>query len=506
MSKSSDQSTEGRTDDASLKLRTARTIKWNTIDRVATQILYAVVGVVLANVIPNEDFGVVGVLLVFQAFAILFVDSGFGAALLQRKTPTEEDYSTVFWFNLAVSIIVYLILFMCAPLIAHIFHDNLLLIPLSRVMFLTFVLTGLSIVQTNRLMKRMDVRQIAVANVLALTLSGILGVILALLDYGPWALVWQSVSLAGVKSAWLWITGGWYPRKGFCIGSLKKIWRVGLSVFSSSALNTLCLNIYSFIIGIWYNFSALAVYTQADKWSKMGSASISQILTSSFVPLLSKFQDEHETFCRYVRKINRFTAFILFPAMFGVAAIGTPLFHMLFGEKWDASIPLFQILTTRGIFIVLISLYSNYLLALGFAKSLFVVEVIKDSLLLGAIFATVWIGTVEALVWGQFAASAITYLLVLVIVSRKIGYPLADMLADLGPFAAIGVAATIIACLPLLLPAASVGEIPLRLYGALLMTVIICVGAGVFLALCRIFRLPELKEAFGYALGRFRKK
>lgn len=147
------------TAEPSLKLRTARTLKWNTIDRVASQVLYAVIGVVLANVLGKEDFGLVGVLLVFQAFAILFVDSGFGAALLQKKEPTQKDYSTVFWFNLGVSVAVYMILWFCAPVIADIFQGDKRLIPLSKLMFTAFIINGLAIVQTNRLMKKMDVWQ-----------------------------------------------------------------------------------------------------------------------------------------------------------------------------------------------------------------------------------------------------------------------------------------------------------------------------------------------------------
>ena len=145
-----------------LKQKTAGTLKWNTVDRVASQVLYGVVGIVLANVISQEDFGLVGALLVFQAFAIIFADSGFGAALLRQKHTSEKDYSTVFWFNLIVSITIYFILWFCAPLIADIFQKDRRLIPLSKVMFITFVLNALAIVQTNRLMKLLDVKMIAI--------------------------------------------------------------------------------------------------------------------------------------------------------------------------------------------------------------------------------------------------------------------------------------------------------------------------------------------------------
>ncbi|MDE5797361.1 MAG: lipopolysaccharide biosynthesis protein, partial [Muribaculaceae bacterium] len=392
----------------SLKLKTARTLKWNTIDRVATQILYAVVGVVLANVLSQEDFGLVGALLVFQAFATILTDSGLGAALLQKKDPTNADYSTVFWVNLVLSVTIYVVLWIGAPLIPRVFKGAMELIPLSKVMFLSFVINGLAIVQVNKLMKRMDIRQLAVANILALTGSGIIGIWLAFAGYGAWALVWQTVSMALIKCIWLWATGHWWPGC-FQLASLRSLWRVGISVLATSALNTFCQHIYTFIIGAFYSMRDVGIYTQADKWSKMGSASISQILTASFVPLLSRVQDDPDSFRRYVSRANRFTAFILFPAMLGLAAVGAPLFHTLFGHKWDAAILLFQILTIRGIFVVLISLYSNYLLALGYSRTLVIAEACKDLLMVIAIFATIFAHSLPILVWGQLAASALTY-------------------------------------------------------------------------------------------------
>lgn len=497
----------------SLKLQTADTIKWNTIDRVSSQVLYAVVGVILANILSPEDFGLVGALLVFQAFAILFVDSGFGAALLQRKDPTEKDYSTVFWFNLAVSAGVYVILFFCAPLIADIFQGDRRLIPLSKVMFLTFILNGLAIVQTNRLMKRMDVKQIAIANVIGLVVSGAVGITLAFTGFGPWALVWQYVSLAAVKTGWLWITGHWWPSAGFHLDSLKKIWRIGLSVFSSSTLNTLCQNIYSFIIGAFYNLSALGYYTQADKWSKMGSASISQILTSSFVPLLSRVQDDAEAFRRYVTRINRFTAFILFPVMLGIATLGAPLFHTLFGHKWDAAIVLFQLLTIRGIFVVLISLYSNYLLSLGYGKRLFAIELVKDVLILVAILSTVWFGSVQILVWGQLIASVITYFLALGILCKATDYHPSEMIRDLLPSFRITVA--VCAVVIILIHFAGVFQTTFisrdhilsnpHIFGLILLIAGSILGIGGYALLCRLTRLPELTEALSFLRGRLRQ-
>ena len=183
-----------------LKAATASTIKWNTIDRLSSQLVFAAVGIVLANRLGREDFGLVGVLAIFQAFAIVFVDSGFGAALLRLKEATKEDYSTVFWFNLLVSVSLYILLWFLTPGIAALFHGDARLIPLSKVMFISFILNGLGIVQTNRMMKRMDVRPLAISNFIGLTLGGGLGVWLAISGAGAWALVWQTVAQAGIRT------------------------------------------------------------------------------------------------------------------------------------------------------------------------------------------------------------------------------------------------------------------------------------------------------------------
>ena len=477
-------------ENSSLKRKTAGTLKWNTVDRIASQVLYGVVGIVLANVVSQEDFGLVGALLVFQAFAIIFADSGFGAALLRQKNTTQQDYSTVFWFNLIVSVVIYFILWFCAPLIADIFQKDRRLIPLSKVMFLTFVLNALAIVQTNRLMKMMDVKMIAVSNVIAQIIGGGLGIGLALGGYGAWALVWQSVCLAGVKTAILWITGGWIPKYWIKKDSFKRIWRIGLSVFSSSMLNTLFLTVYSFVIGAFYSLRSLGVYTQADKWSKMGTASMSQIFTASFVPLLAKVQDSPEDFKRYMQRINRFAAFITFPVLAGLAIVGTPLFHTLFGNKWDSAIPLFQILCIRGIFVVLVSIFGNYMLALGYGKRLFSIEVIKDVAIAVAILSTVWFDSVELLVWGQLWASIATFIIVICMVVKTTGYSFTAFANDFLQFAG----ATMLMCVGCWL----LSRIWLPSIVSLLIQ--ITAGAVIFFIVMKLRKAPEISEALTFIL------
>lgn len=470
-----------------LKARTVKTIKWSTIDRVSAQVIYAAVGVVLANELSKEDFGLVGALTIFQAFAMIFVDSGFGAALLQKKEPTEKDYSTVFWFNLMVSVGLYAVLFFCAPLIARLFGDGRL-VTMSRVMFAAFVVNGLSIVQTTRLTKAMNMRPVAWANIVALTLSGGLGIGLALSGAGAWALVWQTLSIAVVKSAVLWGAGRWWPGLCFVRNSLREIKRVGGSVLSASLLNTSCLQVYNFVIGAFYSLPLLGIYTQADRWSKMGSASISQIMMSSFVPLLAGVQDNVENFRRYLVRINRFSAFIVFPFMLWLTVAAAPIFHFLFGNKWDSAIPLFQILMVRGIFVVLTSLYNNFLLARGKAKAMFILEVVKDVIMVAAILSTVWSFSLEWLVWGQLAASLLTWGFSVELTRRSLGIPASLLLVDLFPF----FGSALVMALACLFLGTTVAHPVLQL--------LIELGAAlaVYPLLLRILRVPEISEALSF--------
>lgn len=430
-----------------LKQSVARTLKWNVIDRLSSQVLYAVTGIVLARMLTEEEFGLVGAILVFQAFASLFIDSGFASALLQRKSPTRLDYSTVLWFNLGVSVALYIILFIFAPVIADIFQGDERLIPLSRVMFLTFIINSLSIVQVNRLIKLMDTKMVAVSNSLGLVAGAVSGIYFAVSGYGAWALVWQAISIAVVKTATLWLTSDWRPVWQFSWSILRGFFNVGSGIMVSSFLNTVFQTIGSFIIGNRVSLGSLGYYTQADKWSKMGVTSLSQVFTSSFIPLLSGVQDDAERFARMCGKTHRLAAYLLFPAMCLLAVMATPMFHTLFGQKWDPSIVLFQLLLLRGIFMVLSSLYSNFILSLGRARLLVVCEIIRDSAAIIAILATlpfIKLSTVsnivygvEIFLWGQFAAAVITWLVTLIIIVRITSRSVTAYLADLAPYCAI---------------------------------------------------------------------
>ena len=480
-----------------LKLKTARTLKWNTLDRISSQVLYAVTGIVLANVLTKEEFGLVGAVMVFQAFASLFVDSGFSGALIQRKAPTDTDYSTVLYFNLGVSVLIYCILWLSAPLIDSLFNAGGALVPLARVMFLTFVLNATAIVQTNRLMKQMNVRMIAVSNAVGLVVSGATGIILALQGYGAWAIVWQSIVLSAVKSGLLWATSRWRPQATFSMASLRSIFAVGVGIMTSSFLNTVFQNIYSFIIGTYYNLANLGCYTQADKWSKMGVTSLSQTVTASFLPVLSGCQDDRPRFHRMMAKTNRFTAYVAMPCLVLLVLLSEAIFHTLFGTKWDEAIVLFQLLAARGIFVVLTSLYTTQITAIGAARKLVESEVVKDVLTVAAIIATIPFG-IEWLVGGQVIAAAVCFVYSQWLVARTTGYRVAAMLTEIAPYAAI----TLISAAP----AAAVAYFVPQLHPVAMILAQTVAFAVPYVAINAMLHSRIQHDVLSYALGRLTRK
>lgn len=428
----------------SLKNRTAHSLKWNLVDRVATQVLYAVTGIVLARELSPSDFGIVGAALVFQAFANLLVDGGFSYALLQHRRPTRLDYSTVLWFNIGMSIALYAVLYLCAPFIADWFEGDLRIIPVARVLFLALIINAFSSVPTFRLTKAMETRGVAVANSLGLAVGGVVGIALALTGAGAWAIVAQTLANAAVKALVLWTSTAWRPLRRFSTASLRRFFGLGWRMMLTSFLNTVFLNIYSFFIGNRVGLAPLGYYTQADKWSKMGTASLSQVLTSSFVPALSTAQDEPERFRRLCSKMTRFTAYVLFPAMIWLMVAARPVFHALFGLKWDPAILLFQILLLRGIFVVLTSLSTNFLLALGRGKDIVRLEILRDAIALGALALTfpymaestpsqpAW--GLAILLWGQLAAAVAAWAATVWTALRRSGASARQYLRDLAPY------------------------------------------------------------------------
>lgn len=497
-----DRQTDRSDERAELKVKVARTIKWTVIDKVSVQLLYALTGIILARELSHADFGLVGAIMVFQAFASMFVDSGFASALIQKKSPSQTDYSTVLWFNMAMAAAIYAILFVCAPLIAGIFGGDERLIPLSRVMFLTFVLNATAIVQVNRLNKKLEMKMVTLANSAGVFAGCVVGIALAVTGFGAWAVVWQSITLAAAKSIILWWKTSWRPSAVFSTVSLRSFFKVGGGVMVQSFFNNLYLYCYAFFIGNRVGMVGLGYYSQADKWSKMGVSSLSAVITSSFLPVLSRYQDEPAEFAAVTSKFNRLTAYLAFPALGMLAAVAPAVFHALFGTKWDGSIPLFQLLLLQGMFVALSGLYSNFILSRGKARLLVVSEAIRYVAAIVAIVVTlpsIALSTpadvtegIRIFLYGQVAASAAFWAVMTFLAARVSGRAWWMLLLDIAPYLvetllAVSVMAFIVNC---------------GLNPWLLILMASVAGCVVYIGLNRIFHSRIQSDAYAFVRHR----
>lgn len=430
-----------------LKEKTISALIWSTFDKVFCQIIYAVSGIILANKLFPEDFGVVGIIAVFSGFITIFVDSGFNVALIQHKDTTDRDYQSVFSFNLTISILLYVLLFFLAPSISH-YYDDIRLIPLARVMFLTVIIQAFGLVQSSILMREMKMKAVALANMIPLLISGGVAIVLALTGFGVWTLAIQALVLASTRTLFLWIQNAWRPKLIFDWVSLKKMYATGKNIFLTSFTNTIFQSLYPLIIGSRYNLHQLGYYVQADKWSRMGYISLVQALAQFLLPSLSSIQDDKERMKRVFGKTNRMAAYFTIPFFMILIVAAEPIFHILFGTKWDTSIPLFQLLLVKGIFFVLITLQNNYMIAQGKTRTVFYIELVKNAIILIAIILTVGI-SIQALVIGQAVAGVIQYFIGIFVTKRTTQYSVKRQLLDILPYVVIN---TFMGCLLMAFP------------------------------------------------------
>ena len=429
--------------EATLKEKTSKGLFWGGLSSFLQQLLNAVFGIYLARTLSPDDYGLVGMLAVFSLLALILQEGGFISALVNRKEIRHEDYNAVFWFNFLVSLGCYLVLFFCAPLIARYFHQPVL-VKLARWSFLGFVLAGLGTAHRAYLTKKLQVKEMAIVTIVAVTIAGLLGIFFAWKGYAYWALVIQSLVLAFLTNAGFWLVSKWRPSFRVDFRPVKEMFRFSVKLMATSALGILNSNLVTVILGRYYSAERVGYYTQASKWSSMGSTVLSGMVNSVSHPVLAEVVDERDRQVRIFRKIIRFAAFISFPAMLGLAFIAPEFIPLVLKDKWLDSVLLLQILCFGGAVLPLSNTCVNLLLSRGRSTQYMWANIALFVLILAALYLSYPLGVTGMVV----AVTALNVLWLLVwafLVRREIGYTFLQLLADLLPFlgaplAAIGVA------------------------------------------------------------------
>ena len=348
----------------SLKEKTAKGLLWGGINNGAMQVLNLAFGIITARILNDSDYGMVGMLSIFSLIAASLQESGFTAALVNKKEISHQDYNAVFWFCSGLSLTLYLILAGCAPLIAD-FYRNDELIPLARYSFIGFFIASLGIPHSAYLFRNLMVKQKALSSIIALVVSGCTGVAMALLGYSYWGIATQSIVYVAVNTACYWHFTRWRPSLQFNFTPIKEMFGFSGKLLVTNVFNHINNNLFSVILGKFYTEKEVGYYNQANKWCTMGQSFISGMINGVAQPVLTKVSDDLERQKRVFRKMLRFTAFVSFPAMLGLSIISQELITIAITDKWHSSISIMQILCISGAFIPIAGLYQQLIISKG---------------------------------------------------------------------------------------------------------------------------------------------
>lgn len=416
----------------SLKDQAIKGVGWSAVERFSVQGVTFLIQIVLARLLTPADYGIIGMLTIFLQIAQVFIDSGFGSALIQKQDCKDEDYSTVFFYNLAVSIAFYLLLFFCAPLVSR-FYDVELLTPVLRVVALTLIINSLSIVQKTKLVKSVDFKSQSKVSLSSSVLSGAIGIYLAYKGFGVWALVVQQVSNSVLQFVFYLLVARWFPKLSFSKESFKFVFEFGSKLLAASIISTIYRNIYTIVIGKKFSETELGLYSRAESFAIFPSSNIGSIISRVAFPILSKIQNDDEKLCVAYRKIIRYSSYVIFPLMIGLIALSDPFIITFLTEKWSAAIIILQILCLDWMLDHLSSLNLNLLYVKGRTDLVLRLEIIKKSIAIGILFLSLPLG-LTGMCWGRVLYSVIATVINTFYTKRLIGLSFSKQIADIIPY------------------------------------------------------------------------
>ena len=347
-----------------LKEKTAKGLLWGALNSGSTQLLNLIFGIFLGRLITPAEYGIVGVLSIFTLIAGNLQSSGFTQALVNLKAPRNEDYTAVFWFNTLTSFVLYALLFLSAPLIARFFHQPCL-VEVSRFVFLSFVISSFGIAHNAYMTKNMMNRELAIIGAIALLCSGGVATFLAFYGFSYWSLAWQQIIYITVLNIGRYYYTPWRPSWHFTFEPVRKMFGFSVKILITNIINTLSNNILTLLFGRLYPIKAVGDYSQAYKWNTMASAFVANAVGQVAQPVLASVKEEQGRSVRVFRKMMRFTAFLSFPAMFGLAIISNEFILLTIGKRWIDAVPLLQMLCIGGAFVPFYTLYQNVAISNG---------------------------------------------------------------------------------------------------------------------------------------------
>ncbi len=417
---------------SALKQKIMSGVFWRTLERFGTQGIGLAISMVLARLLGPEEYGTVALLSIFLMVSNVFVDSGFGKALIQRKNADELDFNTIFFFNIFAATVIYCFLFFIAPWVAD-FYDKPILVLILRISALNLVIGSLNCVQNALLIREMRFHLSFMVSLAGILTHGAVGITLAYLGYGVWSLVFSQLAYTTVSMVARWLLIGWHPRFCFSIERLKNLFGFSSKLLYSELLDTGFNQMYGLLIGKIYSPADLAYYNRGDTLPGMIMGSIQGVIGSVVFPALSSIQDQRDQMKKLMRRALSLASFVAFPAMFGLAAVARPLVALWLSEKWLPAVPYVQIACFTYAFWPVHVANLQVIQACGRSDIFFRMEIAKRIILVIAILLTFQHG-VMALVLGRAATAPIGLLINVWPNKKLIGYSFGEQCKDLFPF------------------------------------------------------------------------
>ena len=426
-----------------LKQKAASGMVWTALQKYSTMFISFISGIILARLLTPYDYGCIGMLSIFMVLADTFIDGGFGSALIQKKRPTQEDYSTIFWWNLGMAALMYAILFMSAPAIAR-FYNTPILCAVLRVQGIVLFTHALNLIQRNQLRKKLNFKLLSIVTIIVTIINLGITVVLAYKGFGVWALVAQNLIGSALYSLIFWFYVKWRPSWVFSWKSFKELFNFGFYMFLTHLINNFSGHIQGLLIGKKYNPTTMGYYSKAMGTERLASHSISAIMSQVTYPLFAEVQDNKVALSNMIKRITTSLAYITFPLLFILLLCAKPIFVLLYSERWLQSVPYFQVLCIAGLASCLQSANLQSIAAIGKSKVMLIWTLIKRAVGIGAIVLGLILWGMKGLLMGVIFNSWFAYFINISLVSKYVGYKFWKQILDLLPVAITSIIAAVI--------------------------------------------------------------
>lgn len=466
----------------SLKDKTVKGVAWSGIDNVVQMGVTFVVSIVLARLLSPDDYGLLGLIAVFTAVCQALINGGFTTALIRKKDATDDDYNTVFISNLGMSLLLYAIIYLCSPAIAN-FFERQELVALTRVSSIGMIIGALALVQQTRLTKRIDFKTQTKITIIASVTSGVIGIVMALLDFGVWALVAQQLSATSLRTILLWFYNKWIPQLRFSSTSFHELFDFGWKMMLSSLLDTIWKELYQVIVGKFYSPATLGQYTRAKQFSQLFSSNLTTVVQRVTYPVLSNIQDDKERMVSAYRRIIKTTMFITAISMFFLGAISEPLLYCLIGPKWHEASTYLPLICISSSLYPLHAINLNMLQVQGRSDLFLGLEIVKKIIGLAPLSVCIFYGVMPML-YVNLVTGLICYFLNSYFPGKLLGYTSWMQLKDIAPSYGLATLIAVSVFFLKYLPITNWVILPLQL----------SLGTSIFFTFCTKTKMPEYKE------------